>query len=129
MRKGKKKLAQMMAAVLTATTLLQTPVSVFADPVVKEQVEKEASEGDSETTQEPEDEKEAEKNETSEDEIPRRMQAKIRIRVKMENEMPIQTIRRMNRKRIRRTAKKGMILTRRRPEKTLNRIRKRTLIR
>ena len=41
MRKGKKKLAQMMAAVLTATTLLQTPVSVFADPVVKEQVEKE----------------------------------------------------------------------------------------
>lgn len=68
MRKGKKKLAQMMAAVLTATTLLQTPVSVFADPVVKEQVEKEASEGDSETTQEPEDEKEAEKNETSEDE-------------------------------------------------------------
>ena len=50
MRKGKKKLAQMMAAVLTATTLLQTPVSVFADPVVKEQVEKEASEGDSETT-------------------------------------------------------------------------------
>ena len=66
MRKGKKKLAQMMVAVLTATTLLQTPVSVFADPVVKEQVEKEASEGDSETTQEPEDEKEAEKNETEE---------------------------------------------------------------
>ena len=45
MRKGKKKLAQMMAAVLTATTLLQTPVSVFADPVVKEQVEKKLRRG------------------------------------------------------------------------------------
>ena len=41
MRKGKKKLAQMMAAVLTATTLLQTPVSAFADSIVEERVEKE----------------------------------------------------------------------------------------
>ncbi len=50
MRKGKKKLAQMMAAVLTATTLLQTPVSAFADSIVEERVEKETSEADSETT-------------------------------------------------------------------------------